>query len=151
MGATVPTSRKTSPTTNVGLRATLRCARSNASSGFPPGARDRMRNMFKGRPDWCVSRQRVWGVSIPVFYCAKCTEAVADPDDHQSRRRHLRTRVGRRLVHARGRELLPEGYKCKKCGAEEWTKETDILDVWFDSGASSIAVLENREELALAG
>ena len=50
-------------------------------------------------------------------------------------------------TRARRRDLLPEGYKCKGCGAQEWTKETDILDVWFDSGASSIAVLENREEL----
>src|ERR1041384_6990808 len=70
---------------------------------------DRMRNMLKGRPDWCVSRQRVWGVSIPVFYCARCTEAVADPSV---------------INHV-----------------------TDIFDVWFDSGTSSIAVLENRPEL----
>ena len=108
----------------------------------------RMRNMLKGRPDWCVSRQRVWGVSIPVFYCAKCTEAVAEP----AIIRHVADVFERESSDAwytrEARELLPEGYTCKKCGAQEWTKETDILDVWFDSGASSIAVLENREELS---
>ena len=107
----------------------------------------RMRNMLKGRPDWCVSRQRVWGVSIPVFYCAKCTEAVAEP----AIIKHVADVFERESSDAwytrEARELLPEGYTCKKCGAAEWTKETDILDVWFDSGASSIAVLEHREEL----
>jgi isoleucyl-tRNA synthetase len=116
---------------------------------IPAWGRDRMRNMLKGRPDWCVSRQRVWGVSIPVFYCAKCTEPVADPavifhvadifERESGDAWHTRTAT----------ELLPPGYKCSLCGATEWTKENDILDVWFDSGTSSIAVLENprREEL----
>ncbi len=107
---------------------------------------DRMRNMLKGRPDWCVSRQRVWGVNIPVFYCASCTEAVAEPAviDHVA---DIFERESGDAWHARSaQELLPEGFKCK-CGSAEWTKETDILDVWFDSGTSSIAVLENREEL----
>src|SRR6185503_6422565 len=114
---------------------------------IPAWGRDRMRNMLKGRPDWCVSRQRVWGVSIPVFYCAQCNEAVADPQiiDHVADIFELESADA---WHTRAAsELLPLGYKCRKCGAEEWTKETDILDVWFDSGASSIAVLENRESL----
>ncbi|MFN2491817.1 MAG: isoleucine--tRNA ligase, partial [Pyrinomonadaceae bacterium] len=114
---------------------------------IPPWGEVRMRNMLKGRPDWCVSRQRVWGVSIPVFYCAKCTEAVAEP----AIIKHVADIFERESSDAwytrEARELLPEGYICKKCGAAEWTKETDILDVWFDSGASSIAVLEQREEL----
>jgi isoleucyl-tRNA synthetase len=107
----------------------------------------RMRNMLKGRPDWCVSRQRVWGVSIPVFYCAKCSEAVAEP----AIIRHVADVFEKESSDAwymrEARELLPQGYTCKKCGADEWTKETDILDVWFDSGASSVAVLEHRKEL----
>ncbi|MFN2498037.1 MAG: isoleucine--tRNA ligase [Pyrinomonadaceae bacterium] len=114
---------------------------------FPAWGEVRMRNMLKGRPDWCVSRQRVWGVSIPVFYCAKCTEAVAEPAIIN----HVADIFERESADAwytkKARELLPEGYSCKQCGATEWTKETDILDVWFDSGSSSIAVLENREEL----
>jgi isoleucyl-tRNA synthetase len=107
----------------------------------------RMRNMLKSRPDWCVSRQRVWGVSIPVFYCAKCTEAVAEPAiiNHVA---DIFERESSDAWYTReANDLLPEGYVCKKCGANEWTKETDILDVWFDSGSSSIAVLESRPEL----
>jgi isoleucyl-tRNA synthetase len=113
----------------------------------PTWGRERMRNMVKGRPDWCVSRQRVWGVPIPVFYCAKCEEAVADVAivNHVA---DIFERESADAWYAReATELLPEGYKCKGCGAAEWTKETDILDVWFDSGSSSIAVLEKRENL----
>jgi isoleucyl-tRNA synthetase len=114
---------------------------------LPAWGKVRMRNMLKSRPDWCVSRQRVWGVSIPVFYCARCNEAVAEP----AIIRHVADVFEKESSDAwytrEARELLPEGYICKKCGAAEWTKETDILDVWFDSGSSSIAVLEHREEL----
>src|SRR5205085_4710959 len=113
----------------------------------PAWGEERMRNMQKGRPDWCVSRQRVWGVPIPVFYCAACNEAVADP----SVVNHVADIFEKEAADAwyvrEALELLPEGYKCAKCGGNEWTKETDILDVWFDSGSSSIAVLERRENL----
>ena len=114
---------------------------------IPAWGVDRMRNMLKGRPDWCVSRQRVWGVSIPVFYCAKCTEAVADPAVIHHVADIFERESGDAWYTHSAQELLPEGYTCKGCGAQEWTKESDILDVWFDSGVSSIAVLENREEL----
>lgn len=114
---------------------------------IPAWGVDRMRNMFKGRPDWCVSRQRVWGVSIPVFYCAKCTHAVAEPDTINHVAAIFERESGDAWYTREASELLPEGYTCSKCGAAEWTKETDILDVWFDSGVSSIAVLESREEL----
>jgi isoleucyl-tRNA synthetase len=114
---------------------------------LPAWGKVRMRNMLKGRPDWCVSRQRVWGVSIPVFYCAKCNEAVAEP----AIIRHVADVFEQESSDAwytrEARELLPEGFTCKNCGANEWTKETDILDVWFDSGSSSIAVLESRPGL----
>ncbi len=108
---------------------------------------DRMRNMFKGRPDWCVSRQRVWGVSIPVFYCAKCNEAVADPQIINRVADVFEKESADAWYTRSATELLPEGYRCSKCDGQEWTKETDILDVWFDSGSSSIAVLEHRPEL----
>ena len=108
---------------------------------------DRMRNMLKGRPDWCVSRQRVWGVSIPVFYCTKCTTAVADPAVIHHVADIFEKESGDAWYTREANDLLPAGYKCKECGANEWTKETDILDVWFDSGVSSVAVLENRDEL----
>ena len=114
---------------------------------IPAWGVDRMRNMLKGRPDWCVSRQRVWGVNIPVFYCARCNDAVADPAviDHVAD--IFEKESGDAWYTHDAKDLLPEGFTCKGCGAQEWTKESDILDVWFDSGTSSIAVLENRPEL----
>jgi isoleucyl-tRNA synthetase len=114
---------------------------------IPAWGVDRMRNMLKGRPDWCVSRQRVWGVSIPVFYCAKCNEPVAEPAVINHVADIFELESGDAWYTRDACELLPPGYVCKACGAEEWTKETDILDVWFDSGVSSVAVLENREGL----
>jgi isoleucyl-tRNA synthetase len=114
---------------------------------IPAWGQDRMRNMLKGRPDWCVSRQRIWGVPIPVFYCAGCDEAIADAETI----RHVAAIFERESADAwyarEAVELLPDGFKCPQCGESRWTKETDILDVWFDSGSSSIAVLERNEDL----
>ena len=110
----------------------------------PAWGRDRMRNMFKGRPDWCVSRQRSWGVPIPVFYCQACDEAVADPKiiDHVA---DIFAKETADAWYAReASELLPDGYTCSKCNSADFRKETDILDVWFDSGSSCVAVLETR-------
>jgi len=110
----------------------------------PSWGEGRMGNMFKGRPDWCVSRQRSWGVPIPVFYCNGCDEAVADPKivDHVA---DIFAQETADAWYARPEnELLPDGYKCGKCNGAEFRKETDILDVWFDSGSSCVAVLETR-------
>jgi len=119
----------------------------NRVQWIPAWGRDRMRNMLKGRPDWCVSRQRVWGVPIPAFYCAKCTHVVADAKVM----RHVADIFEKESADAWYKrepiELLPENFNCEECGATEFTKETDILDVWFDSGSSSIAVLEARDHL----
>ena len=112
----------------------------------PSWGEGRMGNMYKGRPDWCVSRQRSWGVPIPVFYCNGCDEAVADPKiiDHVADIFAVETADA---WYARPEsELLPDGYKCGKCEGTEFRKETDILDVWFDSGSSCVAVLETRGE-----
>ncbi|HZI19358.1 MAG TPA: isoleucine--tRNA ligase [Pyrinomonadaceae bacterium] len=113
----------------------------------PAWGEERMRNMLKGRPDWCVSRQRVWGVPIPAFYCAGCEAVVADPSVVS----HVADIFERETADAwytrEARELLPEGFRCPSCGGAEFTKETDILDVWFDSGSSSVAVLEKYEGL----
>ncbi len=112
----------------------------------PTWGAGRMGNMFKGRPDWCVSRQRSWGVPIPVFYCQACDEAVADPKiiDHVA---DIFARETADAWYARPEhELLPDGYKCGKCESTDFRKETDILDVWFDSGSSCVAVLETRGE-----
>jgi len=111
---------------------------------YPTWGEDRMRNMFKGRPDWCVSRQRVWGVPIPVFYCQACDEAIADPKiiDHVA---DIFANETADAWYARPEsELLPAGFTCPKCNSPDFRKETDILDVWFDSGSSCVAVLETR-------
>jgi isoleucyl-tRNA synthetase len=110
---------------------------------IPAWGEDRMRNMLRGRPDWCVSRQRVWGVPIPAFYCKACNVEIADA--------HVIARVAdffeRESADAwytrDAKELLPEGFKCPGCAGTEFTKETDILDVWFDSGSSWVSVFKD--------
>ncbi len=114
---------------------------------IPAWGRERMRNMLKGRPDWCVSRQRVWGVPIPAFYCQQCSRVVADPAVIRHVADIFEAESADAWYKRDASELLPEGFKCAKCSGADFTKETDILDVWFDSGSSSIAVLENRENL----
>ncbi len=112
----------------------------------PSWGEGRMANMFKGRPDWCVSRQRSWGVPIPVFYCQKCDEPVAEKKIVD----HVADIFARETADAwynrTEKELLPEGFVCPKCNSADFRKETDILDVWFDSGSSCVAVLETRGE-----
>ena len=114
---------------------------------IPAWGRTRMLNMFEGRPDWCVSRQRVWGVPIPAFYCDSCGETIADPKviDHVA---ELFAKETADAWYSREPEyLLPEGFACPSCKGTRFTKETDILDVWFDSGSSSLAVLERERGL----
>ena len=114
---------------------------------IPAWGRDRMRNMIKGRPDWCISRQRVWGVPIPAFYCQQCSYVIADPAVIRHVADIFENESADAWYKREANELLPEGFSCPKCAATDFTKETDILDVWFDSGSSSIAVLEHRENL----
>jgi isoleucyl-tRNA synthetase len=113
----------------------------------PAWGEDRMRNMLAGRPDWCVSRQRVWGVPIPVFFCAACDEVVADPKIIDYVADIFRRETADAWYEREANELLPEGFSCPKCDGNLFRKESDILDVWFDSGSSCVAVLETRENL----
>ena len=113
----------------------------------PAWGAERMSQMLATRPDWCISRQRVWGVPIVAFYCEGCSERLAD----LAALRHTVAIFARESADAwylrPARELLPEGTHCARCGHGEFRKESDILDVWFDSGSSHLAVLGHSDEL----
>ncbi|MGE5484977.1 MAG: isoleucine--tRNA ligase [Ignavibacteriales bacterium] len=113
---------------------------------IPSWGEERMANMVKERADWCISRQRVWGVPIPVFYCAGCGEILVNESTINAVS-DLFAREGSNAWYLKeASEILPPGTKCK-CGSERFVKEKDIMDVWFDSGSSHAAVLEKRPEL----
>ncbi|MFA7078450.1 MAG: isoleucine--tRNA ligase, partial [Syntrophomonas sp.] len=113
----------------------------------PSWGRERIYNMVRDRGDWCISRQRTWGVPIPIFYCADCGETIINPETI-NRVSELFSEFGSDIWFAKeARELLPDGFTCPTCGSQEFTKETDIMDVWFDSGSSHMAVLETYPEL----
>jgi isoleucyl-tRNA synthetase len=114
---------------------------------IPSWGRDRIYNMILNRPDWCLSRQRAWGVPIPALSCKACSRSFLDEGliDHLS---GAFEEEGADIWFEKGlEELLPEGVKCPGCGGEGFEKEEDILDVWFDSGVSYAAVLEKMENL----
>ncbi len=107
----------------------------------PASGQERMTNMVAGRPDWCISRQRVWGVPILVFYCEGCAEPFTDKSVLERVVEQFREYTADVWYEKTVEELMGPGCKCAKCGAVSFRKETDILDVWFDSGSSHLAVL----------
>jgi isoleucyl-tRNA synthetase len=112
----------------------------------PPWGKERIASMIANRPDWCISRQRAWGVPIAVFRCAQCGEHLAEERLilHVA---DLVAREGADVWYTRdAADLLPAGTRCPRCGGGPFTKETDILDVWFDSGVSQAAVLKVRPD-----
>ncbi len=113
---------------------------------IPRSGYNRIRSMVENRPDWCISRQRVWGVPITVFYCKNCGEIIADKEIFERIANLIENyEYGADIwFEKEAKELLPEGFKCPKCGGTEFEKESDILDVWFDSGSSHAAVLKRR-------
>ncbi|MDB7861178.1 isoleucine--tRNA ligase [Intestinimonas butyriciproducens] len=113
----------------------------------PDWGKDRMTSMITERNDWCISRQRVWGVPIPIFYCDACGADIVTPEtiDHVSEL--FRAHGSNVWFDREADELLPAGFKCPKCGHTHFTKETDIMDVWFDSGSTHAAVLDERPYL----
>ncbi len=114
---------------------------------IPHYGQNRIKSMVENRPDWCISRQRSWGVPITVFYCENCGEIVKDMEVFEHVANLIKNdEFGADIWFEKSaKELLPEGYKCKKCGGQEFKKEEDILDVWFDSGVSHAAVLKYEE------
>ncbi|HHV93272.1 MAG TPA: isoleucine--tRNA ligase [Firmicutes bacterium] len=114
---------------------------------IPKWGIDRISNMVRERSDWCISRQRLWGVPIPIFYCKQCGEPVVN-EETIKRVADLFRREGSDgwFIHT-AEEILPPDTSCPACGHREFVKEKDIMDVWFDSGSSHMAVLEQREGL----
>ncbi len=115
----------------------------------PAGSKNRIRDAVAGRPDWCLSRQRSWGVGIPAVYCESCGEGLLDARVMATVAERAKSRGSDDWFESPVETFLPPGFACSACGAAgPFRKETDILDVWFDSGATQHAVLEARPELA---
>ncbi|HEY0874355.1 MAG TPA: isoleucine--tRNA ligase [Vicinamibacterales bacterium] len=114
---------------------------------IPAWGRDRIYNMLSNRPDWCISRQRAWGVPIPALDCTTCNEAILTPALVE-RAATVFDEYGADAWYERPiEEFVPEGLTCPSCGGTDFQREGDILDVWFDSGSSHEAVLPFRPEL----
>ena len=113
----------------------------------PEWGKDRMVSMIAERNDWCISRQRVWGVPIPIFYCEKCGKDIVTPESIKHISALFREHGSNVWFDKTADELVPEGFTCPECGHTHFTKETDIMDVWFDSGSTHSAVLDEREGL----
>jgi isoleucyl-tRNA synthetase len=114
---------------------------------IPHWGRERIYGMIENRPDWCISRQRAWGVPIALFTCAKCEAVHIDQAVVDHVYRQFEQHGADVWFEKSAAELMPEGAVCGQCGHDAFEKETDILDVWFDSGVSHAAVLEARDYL----
>ncbi|MDA8241346.1 MAG: isoleucine--tRNA ligase [Nitrospiraceae bacterium] len=115
---------------------------------IPKWGRERIYGMVSNRPDWCISRQRSWGVPITMIRCAECGSFVED-EEILDNITSLVESHGADIWFIKGlSEFLPKGYVCKKCGKDSFNKEMDILDVWFDSGVSHAAVVERDKRLS---
>ncbi|MFC5450166.1 isoleucine--tRNA ligase [Paenibacillus aestuarii] len=107
----------------------------------------RLHNMIAERGDWCISRQRAWGVPIPIFYCRSCNEPLVNEQTIEHVAQLFAQEGSNAWFIKDEKELLPHGTTCAKCGHGDFRKETDIMDVWFDSGSSHAGVLEARSDL----
>lgn len=111
---------------------------------IPGWGESRIINMVKDRKDWCISRQRKWGLPIPIFFCEECGEPLIDYDVMMRVAEMFREHGADSWFTTEASEILPKDIKCKKCGGKTFSKETDIMDVWFDSGVTHAAVLKKR-------
>ena len=113
----------------------------------PEWGKERMTSMITERSDWCISRQRVWGVPIPIFYCEDCGADIVTPETIAHVAALFREHGSNVWFDREAAGLLPQGFVCPKCGKAHFTKETDIMDVWFDSGSTWAAVAAERPYL----
>ncbi len=109
---------------------------------IPEWGHDRIVSMIRERSDWCISRQRHWGLPIPVFYCESCGKPVCTPETIERVSAIFRERGSNAWFEDDVKDLLPENFVCPHCGGGTFTKETDTLDGWFDSGSTHIASME---------
>ena len=113
---------------------------------IPEWGGDRIKGMVMDRSDWCISRQRTWGVPIPIFYCKDCGKPIINEDSINAIANLYEKEGSDAWYKYEANEILPEGFKCE-CGCTEFTKEMDIMDVWFDSGVSHAAVCNEEHGL----
>ncbi len=114
---------------------------------IPPRGQTRMISMLKERPDWCLSRQRYWGVGIPVVYCRSCKEAIIDERIIEKVKSLVVKRGSDAWFNTEVESFLPHEFCCPKCGGKDFEKEEDIIDVWFESGISHHAVVAREKSL----
>ncbi|MDD6734719.1 MAG: isoleucine--tRNA ligase [Clostridiales bacterium] len=113
---------------------------------IPEWGEDRIKSMVLDRNDWCISRQRTWGVPIPIFYCKDCGKEIINNETIAAVAKLFREEGPDKWWELDANDIIPKGTKCE-CGCSEFTKEKDIMDVWFDSGSSHIAVCDERDDL----
>ncbi len=113
----------------------------------PEWGKERMTSMITERSDWCISRQRKWGVPIPIFYCDQCGADIVTPETIDQIANLFHDHGSNIWFEKTADELVPEGFVCPKCGHKHFSKESDIMDVWFDSGSTHAAVVDQRDEL----
>ncbi len=110
---------------------------------LPAWGGERITSMVRERADWCISRQRRWGLPIPVFYCEECGKPVCTDESIQAVSDLFAAHGSNAWYEKEAADILPEGFRCPHCGGVHFTKELDTLDGWFDSGSTHFAVLEN--------
>ena len=114
---------------------------------IPDWGEGRITGMIRDRSDWCISRQRTWGVPIPIFYCKDCGKYVVNDDSIHAVSELFREKGSDAWYTESAEQILPKNFTCPHCGGKHFTKETDIMDVWFDSGCTHAAVLDQRPDL----
>lgn len=111
---------------------------------YPAWGEERITKMIEDRNDWCISRQRTWGVPLPIFYCKDCEKEYVTPESLEKVQNIVKEKGTNAWFDMDVKDLMPENAKCSECGCTEFTKETDIMDVWFDSGSTHESVLAER-------
>ena len=111
---------------------------------YPGWGEERITKMIEDRNDWCISRQRTWGVPLPIFYCKNCEKEYVTAESLEKIQNIVKEKGTNAWFDMDVKDLMPENVKCSECGCAEFTKETDIMDVWFDSGSTHESVLAER-------